>query len=147
MNEPLTSNPLCAPTKEELNQFLTAWEGVGQLQTFTSREKFRKEARYFIQRLGLPEPPSAWQPIETAPHDREVLFWVVPLSADETYRDTSGNPITSGEKPRMMFCCFGRWSSLSKAIYWADVPGSPTWKRGPDGVLRPPGNCGSEERS
>lgn len=72
------------------------------------------------------QPPSAWQPIETAPHDREVLFWVVPLSADETYRDTSGNPITSGEKPRMMFCRFGRWSSLSKAIYWADVPGSPT---------------------
>lgn len=85
-----------------------------------------RDIRAAVEKLRAAEPPSAWQPIETAPHDREVLFWVVPLSADETYRDTSGNPITSGEKPRMMFCRFGRWSSLSKAIYWADVPGSPT---------------------
>jgi hypothetical protein len=58
MSDHLTSKPLCAPTKEELIQFLTAWEGVGQLQTFGSREKFRKEARYFIQKLGLSEPPT-----------------------------------------------------------------------------------------
>ena len=65
---------------------------------------------------------ASWQPIETAPKDREVLFWVVPLSAEETYRDTSGNPITSGAQPRVMFCRFGHWSSLSKATHWADVP-------------------------
>jgi hypothetical protein len=74
--------------------------------------------------------PGAWQPIETAPKDREVLFWVEPLSTEETYRDTSGNPITSGTEPRMMLCRFGRWSSLSKATRWADVPDSPALTKG-----------------
>jgi hypothetical protein len=48
---------------QELIDFLDAWEHVGQLQTFQSREKFRKEARFWIQRLELardsaPEPPA-----------------------------------------------------------------------------------------
>lgn len=47
------------PSSEELVTFLTAWISVGSLQTFTSREKFRKEARYFIHRLGLAHEPAA----------------------------------------------------------------------------------------
>jgi hypothetical protein len=74
------------------------------------------------------QPPCVWQPIETAPRDREVLFWIVPLSPEETYTDTSGNPIVSNAPPHLLLCRYGRWSSISKASHWADVPRAPVTK-------------------
>jgi hypothetical protein len=61
------------------------------------------------------EPRAGWQPIETAPKDRDVFFWIVP---NEGYTDTSGNPIVSREPPRMLYGRYGRWGSLSKAKLW-----------------------------
>lgn len=47
------------PAAQELVTFLTAWEHIGNLQTYESRNKFRKEARFWIQRLSAtPEPPA-----------------------------------------------------------------------------------------
>jgi hypothetical protein len=36
-----------------------------------------------------------WHSMSTAPTDREVWFWVVPKTAEETYVNTSGEPIRS----------------------------------------------------
>jgi hypothetical protein len=69
-----------------------------------------------------PEPPAEWQPIETAPKDRNVFFWIMP---NEGYRDTSGNAIVSRELPHMVFGIYGRWSSLMKATLWHESPTPP----------------------
>lgn len=66
-----------------------------------------------------------WQPIETAPKNRQCLFWVVSKDPDECYLDTSGNPIVGSAPPRMVFDYYGRWSSLSKATHWIPAPESP----------------------
>ncbi len=68
---------------------------------------------------------SGWQPINTAPRDREVFFWIVPKSEDETYTDTSGRPIVANVQPKLHFSTFGRWGSLFKATHWHDVPRDP----------------------
>lgn len=59
-----------------------------------------------------------WRPIGSAPKDEVCLFWVVPKTADETYRDTSGNPILAKSKPSMRECKYGEWGSLMKATHW-----------------------------
>ena len=38
---------------------------------------------------------TTWQPIETAPKDGRVMFWVRPKNSNEAYTDTSGRPIVS----------------------------------------------------
>ena len=42
----------------------------------------------------------AWQPMDTRSPLAEVFWLVVPKTAEETYTDTSGRPITSGAEPR-----------------------------------------------
>jgi hypothetical protein len=55
-----------------------------------------------------------------------ALFRVVPKTAEETYVDTSGNPIVGRGAPRMVIgrygCC---WSSLEKATHWLSIPALP----------------------
>lgn len=79
------------------------------------------EAAQEIERL-IPK----WQPIETAPKDVEALFYVVSLTIDDPhFVDTSGNPILSSGKPRLMLTQYGRWSSLQKATHWMPLPEPP----------------------
>lgn len=104
MSGDLSSNSLCAPTKEELTTFLTAWISDGSLQTFTSREKFRKEARFFIQKLGLTDEPKndhcevcekqlphpdEWS-MPSCPDCQEVLEFLGELQADYADREREG---------------------------------------------------------
>lgn len=66
-----------------------------------------------------------WQPIETAPRDADLLFWVVSKSAEEAYVDSSGKPIVSHAPPRLHRGRFGSWSALSKATHWRPLPEPP----------------------
>jgi hypothetical protein len=80
---------------------------------------------------GLPTPPPTpedWQPIETAPKGAELWFWVRPLTAEETYTDTSGKPILSTGKPHLHRGTRGSWGSLFTATHWQPIrePGPPT---------------------
>lgn len=68
---------------------------------------------------------SEWQPIETAPKEEEVFFWVVPKTAGESYCNTSGAPIFSTHPPRLHRGKFKTWSSLEKATHWMPMPPSP----------------------
>lgn len=79
--------------------------------------------------MAAPSPPRAqdWQPIETCPKDHRVRqFWIVPKTADESYTDTSGNPITGTFAPYLLRCGYKGWSALSKATHWRDDPDGPT---------------------
>ncbi len=68
-----------------------------------------------------------WQPIETAPKGAELWFWVRPLTAEETYTDTSGRPILSTGKPHLHRGTRGSWGSLFTATHWMliDEPSAP----------------------
>ena len=68
---------------------------------------------------------SDWQPIATAPKGADLLFWIVPKTAEETYVDSSGRPIVGGFAPYLHFGPFGSWSSLSKATHWHLLPATP----------------------
>lgn len=57
-------------------------------------------------------PYESWQPIETAPTEGKSIYWVVPLTAEETYRDSSGNP---------------------KATHWMPLPAAPSQPPGAEG--------------
>ena len=66
-----------------------------------------------------PKLPGAWQPIATAPRDTFVWFYVVPKTADETYCNTSGEPILSLSPPEVRRGIFNKsWNSLCKATHW-----------------------------
>lgn len=71
---------------------------------------------------------SEWQPMTTAPKDREVFWWLRPKTAEETYRDTSGKPILAKTEPRVLYGLHGRWSCLLVAEGWYDpaIPPLPT---------------------
>ena len=63
--------------------------------------------------VPLASPPEGrWQPIETVPKGAELWFWVVPKSPEESYTDTSGNPIVSSGKPRLHRGKYGTWSAF-----------------------------------
>ena len=66
-----------------------------------------------------------WQKIETAPKGQVALFWVVSKSPEESYVDTSGNPIFGEHEPEIRCCKYGQWSSLSKATHWMPLPPAP----------------------
>jgi len=83
----------------------------------------------------------AWQPMETRSPLDEVFWLVVPKTAEETYTDTSGRPITSGAEPRTYYGPYGCWSSLCKAIGWYDpkvppLPAPPVAASGAEGAGR-----------
>jgi hypothetical protein len=80
-------------------------------------------ARQFVREAALSASGAGvgWQPIATAPIDREVWFWVVPKTADETYIDTSGEPILSWATPHLFRGRRGTWGSLLKATHWQDI--------------------------
>lgn len=61
-----------------------------------------------------------WQHIETAPHDREVLFWIRPKTPDETYLDSADKPILTEGEPHSMRCKLKCWGSLWTATHWME---------------------------
>ena len=65
---------------------------------------------------------SKWQPITTAPRDTDVIFWLRPKTAVETWHDTSGNPILAGGEPYSKICSYGCWGSLWTATHWRPIP-------------------------
>ena len=82
-----------------------------------------------------------WHPMETAPRDHVVFFWVRAKTADETYRDTSGRPILSTSRPHLHRGRFGTWGALETATQWTETrdPDPPTTEaredaRGADAV-------------
>lgn len=70
-------------------------------------------------------PTRDWQSISTAPKDIEVFFWIVPRTADESYTDTSGRPITASFTPYLLKGKHGWWSALAKATHWMPLPAGP----------------------
>jgi hypothetical protein len=66
-------------SRQELIAFLTAWERIGQLQYVEARNQFRKEARYWIQRLeraeNEPAPVLSQCPFCDQPADSEGGIW------------------------------------------------------------------------
>jgi hypothetical protein len=62
-----------------------------------------------------------WHSMSTAPTDREVWFWVVPKTAEETYVNTSGEPILSQATPHLFRGRRGTWGSLLKATHWQEI--------------------------
>lgn len=71
---------------------------------------------------------SQWRPIvelDVTRHDEEMDFWVRPKTAEESYCDTSGNPIFSTHAPRRHRGKYGTWSSLEKATHWMPLPPPP----------------------
>ncbi len=76
------------------------------------------------ERAALSPPPddtsvTGWQPIATLP-DREMVcfFCIVPKTPEESYCNTSGDPIFGTFKPFLHRGKHGTWSSLSKATHW-----------------------------
>jgi hypothetical protein len=73
--------------------------------------------------------PPPWQPIETlhvGKRDTELFFWCVPKTAEETYRNSSGEPIVSTAAPYLHRGRYKSWGSLSKATHWLPLPPAPT---------------------
>lgn len=85
----------------------------------------REDIPRLLEALATAEQQRAWQPIETAPRDVELFFWIVPKTTEEAWLDTSGNSIFTTHAPFMKRCKYGCWSSLSKAIYWMHLPSPP----------------------
>jgi hypothetical protein len=78
-----------------------------------------------IARAASPAP--AWQPIETAPTNEAVDFWIVPKTAAESYVDTSGKPIVSrSSSPHRFTGRFKTWGALYKATHWMPLPPPPS---------------------
>ena len=77
------------------------------------------------------ETPDGWQPIETAPKDADVFFWVVPKTPDEAYTDTSGKPICVQHPPYLLRGKLRTWGALSKATHWMPLPVPPARPEGP----------------
>lgn len=78
----------------------------------------------WVKQIEMPS-PSDWRPIETAPRDAKCLFWVVPRTANETWKDTSGNPILAKSKPHAELCAYGGWGALMKATHWQPMQALP----------------------
>lgn len=69
-------------------------------------------------------PCSAWLPVETAPKDSDVFFWVVPkVDGDEgVFADTSGKPILSKGDGHRVEGKWGQWGCLYKPTHWMPLP-------------------------
>lgn len=76
-----------------------------------------------------------WQPIATAPRDKNAWFWIRPKTAEETYVDTSNRPIVSPGEARAEYTKYGRWSSLWTATHWMPNDPPPAPKDGVQGTL------------
>jgi hypothetical protein len=70
-------------------------------------------------------PADPWQPIETAPRNAEVFFWIVPKTPEESYTDSSGKPIVGDFQPFLHRGKFKTWGGLSKATHWMPLPTPP----------------------
>lgn len=68
---------------------------------------------------------AGWQPIATAPKSGPALFWIVPKTAEESYVNSSGDPIVAQFEPYLYHGNYGWWSSLSKATHWMSLPEAP----------------------
>ena len=67
-----------------------------------------------------------WHPIDArTPREDRVFFWVVPKTADESYTNTSGEPITSNHKGYRHEGKWGTWGALSKPTHWMPLPAPP----------------------
>ena len=113
-----TSYCLCGSRK---GHFEAHDEGAWVLYTDALAEIDRLRAE--VERLT--RPATEWQPIETAPRGPACLFWVVPKSAEETWTDTSGWPITARGEPYIVMGPYGDWDSLWKATHWMPLPQAP----------------------
>ncbi|NBU83429.1 MAG: hypothetical protein EBS21_02280 [Sphingomonadaceae bacterium] len=67
-----------------------------------------------------------WHPMETAPRKEKVIFWIIPKPPEECNVDSNGQPITSWNSPRFMFCEYGCWPSVDKAVAWMEPPSGPS---------------------
>lgn len=81
------------------------------------------EAEQLKATLARAVEDAEWKPIETAPKDEKVFFWIVPKTLDDgidvtIFCDTSGKPILSSHKPYWLFCEFNCWGGLSRATHW-----------------------------
>ena len=85
--------------------------------------QLEREAAAEIERLT--RQVTEWHPIETAPRGPACLFWVVPKSAEETWTDTSGWPVTARGEPYIVMGPYGDWDSLWKATHWMPLPRAP----------------------
>lgn len=86
-----------------------------------------ERGKYEAQLAALTEAQArvTWQPIETAPKDEDVDFWIVPLTPEESFVDSSGNSIFSAGPPRRHTGRLRSWGSLYKATHWMPLPQPP----------------------
>lgn len=71
-----------------------------------------------------------WQPISRVPNGDEVrMFWVRPKRPEESYVNSSGQPVVSGGEPHIHIGKYLSWSSLSTATHWRPMPGPPSENR------------------
>lgn len=83
-----------------------------------TQEKMAQYAREALRAHARAAVGEGWRPIESAPRDVELLFWIRPKTGEETYHDTSGNPILDRGKPHAKLCKFKCWPSLWTATHW-----------------------------
>ena len=88
---------------------------------------FAGDMRDLERRLSALQADARWIPVEERMPDKEarLFYWIVPLTAEETYHDTSGNPILSDFKPHRHEGKWRTWTGLGKAIYWMPLPAAP----------------------
>lgn len=65
-----------------------------------------------------------WHRMASAPRGWKVIFWIVPKPPEECCAD-DGTPIISWNTPRFLFCEYGCWPSVDKAIAWMEPPSPP----------------------
>ena len=92
-------------------------KATGRCIVCQAEERTRQELRAAAQEA------SAWRPIaDFQRNSGRVRFWVVPLTAEETYTDLSGNPIVSRGDPHHHDGTSGSWGALWKATHWMPIP-------------------------
>jgi hypothetical protein len=105
------------------------WQGDGHdmPESLTCPVIMSAETLRQLLALSTATPAGEWREIESAPKDVECWFWVVPKTAEETYRNTLGEPILSSATPHALVRRYGAWSSLCKATHWQPyvVPAPP----------------------
>lgn len=77
---------------------------------------------------------SNWQPINTAPKNDVVLFWVRPKTEPEARArgivDTDNRVVLGLGPERLFMGKFQCWSSLETADWWMPVPTPPETSNG-----------------
>jgi hypothetical protein len=64
-----------------------------------------------------------WQPIETAPKDKEILLYIVDEDGDAQIVSGCWEPET--ETDEAYWATSGGWREAESAIYWAEIPPLP----------------------